>query len=61
MGFPGGSDGEDSACDAGDRVSIPGLEDPLEKGMATQSHRKLASVPFFLMKPFSQWSSPSAS
>ena len=25
MGFPGGSDGEDSACDAGDRVSIPGL------------------------------------
>ena len=25
MGFPGGSDGKDSACDAGDLGSIPGL------------------------------------
>ena len=25
MGFPGGSDGEDSACNAGDSGSIPGL------------------------------------
>ena len=25
MGFPGGSDGEESACSAGDLVSIPGL------------------------------------
>ena len=33
MGFPGGSDGRESACSAGD----PGWEDPLEKGMATHS------------------------
>ena len=26
MGFPGGSDGEESACNAGDQGSIPGLE-----------------------------------
>ena len=25
MGFPGGSDSKESACSAGDRVSIPGL------------------------------------
>ena len=25
MGFPGGSDGKESACDAGDLGSIPGL------------------------------------
>ena len=25
MGFPGGSDGKESACTAGDLVSIPGL------------------------------------
>ena len=35
--FPGGSDGEESACSAGDLGSIPGQEDPLEKGMATHS------------------------
>ena len=26
MGFPGGSDGKESACNAGDTGSIPGLE-----------------------------------
>ena len=31
-----GSDGKESACN-GDPVSIPGLGDPLEKGMATHS------------------------
>ena len=31
--FPGGSDGKESACSAGDL----GQEDPLEKGMATYS------------------------
>ena len=31
MGFPGGSDGKESACDVGDL----GWEDPLEEGMAT--------------------------
>ena len=25
MGFPGGSDGKESACNAGDLSSIPGL------------------------------------
>ena len=34
-GFPGGSDGKESACNAGDPGSIPGLENPLEKEMAT--------------------------
>ena len=37
LGFPGGSDGKESACNAGDLDSIPGLEDPLETGMATHS------------------------
>ena len=36
-GFPGGSDGKESAHNAGDLGSIPGLEDPLEEGMATHS------------------------
>ena len=35
VGFPGGSDGKESACNAGDPSQAPGLEDPLEKGMAT--------------------------
>ena len=35
MGFHGSSDGKESACNAGDPGSIPGWEDPLEKGMAT--------------------------
>ena len=33
-GFPGGSDGKESACSAGDLGSSPG-SGPLEKGMAT--------------------------
>ena len=37
MGFPGGSAGKESACNAGDLGSIPGLEDPLAEGMATYS------------------------
>ena len=37
MDFPGGSDGKESACNAGDLGSIPGWEDPLEEGMATHS------------------------
>ena len=35
--FPGGSDGKESACNAGDPGSIPGWKDPLEKRMATHS------------------------
>jgi len=32
-----GSDGKESACNAGDPSSSLGQEDPLEKGMATHS------------------------
>ena len=35
LGFPGGSDGKESAHDAGDPGSILGQEDPLKKEMAT--------------------------
>ena len=37
MGFHGDSDSKESVCNAGDPSLIPGLEDPLEKGMATHS------------------------
>ena len=40
MSFAGGdgcSDGKESACNAGDPGSIVGWEDPLGKGMITQS------------------------
>ena len=37
VGFPSGSDGKASACNAGDLGSIPGREDSLEKEMATHS------------------------
>ena len=30
-GFPGGSDGKESACSAGDLIQSLGQEDPLEK------------------------------
>ena len=33
MGFPGGSDGKASACNAGDLDSIPVSGTPLEKDM----------------------------
>ena len=36
-GFPGGSDGKESACNTGDLGSIPGWGRSLEKGMATHS------------------------
>ena len=35
--FPGGSDGKESACNAGDPGSISGSGNTLEKGMATNS------------------------
>ena len=37
LGFPGGSAGKEFACSIGDPGVIPGLEDPLEKQMATHS------------------------
>ena len=37
MGFPGGSDGKESVCSAGDMGSIPGSGNSLEKEMETHS------------------------
>ena len=37
-GLPGGSDGKESACNAGDPGLIPVSGNPLEKGMATHSN-----------------------
>ena len=36
-GLSYGSDGKESACNSQDSGSTPGLEDPLEKEMATHS------------------------
>ena len=36
-GFPGGSNGKESAFSAGNAGLIPELEDPLEKGKATHA------------------------
>ena len=45
MGFPGGSVSKESACNAGDLGSIPGLEDPLEKGLAIHSSILACRIP----------------
>ena len=37
LDFPGGSDGKESACNAGDPGSIPGSGNTVEKGMGTNS------------------------
>ena len=37
LGLPGGSDGKESACNAGGRFGSLGREVPLEEGMATHS------------------------
>ena len=37
VGFPGGSDGEESACNAEALVPSLGQEEPLEKDMGTHS------------------------
>ena len=37
LGFPGGSDGKESLCNAGDWSSILGSGRPPEKGVATHS------------------------
>ena len=38
MGFPGGSGGKESVCNAGDLGSVAGQGDPQEKGMAAHSN-----------------------
>ena len=45
-GFPGGSDGKVSACNAGDQVRSLDQEDPLEKGMATHSDMLSRKTPW---------------
>ena len=48
--FPGGSDSEESVCNAGDPGSVPGLgnpgSDPLEKVMATHSSILVWRIPW---------------
>ena len=46
LGFPGDSNGKESACNVGDPCSTPGLENPLEKGMATHSSILAWRVPW---------------
>ena len=45
-GFPGGSNGKQSACNAGDLGLIPGLEDPLEMEIATYSSILAWKIPW---------------
>ena len=42
----GGSDGKESACNAGDLDAIPGPEDPLEKETATHSSTFACGIPW---------------
>ena len=44
-GFPGGSDGKESACSVEDLGSIPGLGRSLEEGMATHSSILASRIP----------------
>ena len=43
--IPGGSDGKESTCSAGDLGLIPGLGSPLEEGMATHSSILVWRIP----------------
>ena len=44
-GFPGGSDGKESTCNAEVLGLIPGREDLLEKGMPTHSNTLAWRIP----------------
>ena len=46
MGFPGGTNGKESTCIAGDLVSIPGSGRSLEKEMATHSSAPAWRIPW---------------
>ena len=46
MGFPGGSDGKESACNAGDLGLISGLERSPVEGMATHSSILVWRIPW---------------
>ena len=52
--FPGGSAGKKSTCNAGDLGSIPGWEDPLEKGKATHSSILAWKIPWTVQSMGSQ-------
>ena len=43
--YPGGSDGKEFACNAGDLGLITGWEDPLEEGMTTHSNVLAWEIP----------------
>ena len=45
-GFPGGSNGKESACNAGDQGLIPGSGRSLKKGMATHSSILVWRIPW---------------
>jgi len=49
MGFPRSSAGKESACNVGDLGSIPGWEDPLEKGVATHSSILAWKIPWSIL------------
>ena len=46
LGFPGDSDGKQSACNAGNWVLSVDWEDPLEKEMATHSTILALRIPW---------------
>ena len=50
-GFPGGSNGEESACSAGDQVQSLGQKEPLEKEMATHSSTLAWRILLWTEKP----------
>ena len=45
-GFPGDSDGKESACNVGDPASILGRKDPLDKEIATHSSILAGRIPW---------------
>ena len=46
LGFPGGSDSKESACNTKDLGWIPGSGRPLEKGLATHSSILAWKIPW---------------
>ena len=46
LGFPGGSDGNKSTCNAGEPGLIPGSRRSLEKGMETHSSILVWRIPW---------------
>ena len=46
VGFPGTSDGKESACNVGDQIGSLGREDPLQKEIATHSSILAWKIPW---------------